>query len=120
MFTQSCARFMVDRLSSEEPPDHGLAPWTRPAGGTETRLPRPGLAARIIERIARRREVPAETLDSALTRLGSTSPHLLDDIGLRVARVREAGPVVIMEVNLPKAARGAPAPTGRGEAIAAE
>jgi hypothetical protein len=124
MFTQSCARFMVDRLSSKEPPDQLLAPWTRPAGEAAEKVPRLGLAGRIAHRIARRCgwRRPAETLDTALKRLASTSPHLLDDIGLRVARVRDAGPVVILEVTLTETARDRPAPTRSGldDAIAAE
>jgi len=119
MFSQSCARFLVDRLSSEETADEELAPWTRPAPPVGLPLVRVGLLRRVADRVTAGWRPPPETLDMAMARLGKTSAHLLDDIGVRVT-----AEVVIVEVTVPPVRPMVrppeEKPQGAGRAIAAE
>lgn len=119
MFSQSCARFLVDRLSSEESPDRALAPWRRPAPSTDAPPVRVGVFRRVADRVAARWRPQPETVDMAMARLGATSAHLLDDIGVRVAR-RAAAEVVVVEVTVPAARPSLREPSVPEMAIAAE
>jgi len=121
MFSQSCARFLVDRSSSEETADEALAPSSRPAPPSGAPVARAGLLGRMAGRIVARWQVPPETLDTALMRLGRTSPHLLDDIGVRVTRLPESTTVIVVEeaAPVPRRARRDAASAAEG-AIAAE
>jgi uncharacterized protein YjiS (DUF1127 family) len=119
MFSHSCARFLVDRLSSEETADQGLVPWTRPAPSVDQLPVRVGLFRQVADRVAARWRPQPETLDMAMARLGATSAHLLDDIGVRVARRAEAE-VVIVEVTVPAARPPLREPSAPEMAIAAE
>jgi hypothetical protein len=89
----------------------------------------PGLLGRIASWLGDRRQREPETVDMAITRLAAISPHLLDDIGVRMRpatggrqTVADPGNVLIVQVpdrTEPRAPRPAPSFAGP-TAIAAE